>query len=547
MLLAKGRYFCKLMKKNIILSLSIFVLCTNSTFAQATNEATFAHQKDFEKAEATYLEVLDLCKENNEKSHQAAQVLLELVSLYLDEKQYQQAATYNQQALQLVEELNILDLKVDFLHFKGLLALEQQDFKIAWAAYLEAREIAKNLQNPALEKRGELLKAKIYHTEGLPDRALVIYQFYLAKDTQEDLLYTQDLLTELHEICSEVGDYPQAYQYLGELTTLKDEIAREKKMQQRAYLQAKFSVEEKDKENVLLATEVKQKQHQEQYLFAVIGLSVLGICFLIGAFIQKKKYNRRLQAEVVSRTQELEQSNRELDEFNRILSHDLKEPLRSIVGFSTLASKEVFGNSRAMEYLGYIEKSGRQLHQIIEDVSTYQSIESYAESPAEWVNTNELLDFICEAEEFQLLGKSLHLEKIDVRPIYAKRSFVYLIFKNLLENGMKYNRHAEVRIRVAYEKKQGQHVFTFTDNGIGIAPEYHQQIFQMFKRLNDRKSYDGSGLGLSIVAKMVEKVEGSICLLESQEGRGTTFELCLPIAAVEETWTKKRQRTKITA
>lgn len=501
----------------------------------------FSFKEDYANAEKFLMDAWDLQKKYPGKKRWQPQTILELIRIYMDGEQYEKATVLTKQGALLLDSLKIVDLKVDFALMKGYLALEQNELKVAWATYLETREMSQQLENPLMQEHCEFLKAAIYMKEGLPERALAIYQFFIGKDAKESLTETRDLLVDAHEASREMGDFALAHQYLSDLEEIKEKIAEEKKMQQTAYLQAKFEAEQKDKENALLAAQVKHEQSQQQFLFALIGLFLLSICFLIGAFIQKRNYNRRLKAEVANRTGELRNSNRELDEFNRILSHDLKEPLRSIVGFSTLASKEVFGNPKAMEYLCYIENSGKQLHQIIEDVSTYQSIECYAEYASEWVNTDQLIEHICHSSEFQMEGKSLRLVKLKLPTIYANRSFLYLIFKNLLENGMKYNEQAEVVIQVEYEKSNGQHLYRFTDNGIGIASAYQEKIFQMFKRLNDRGAYEGSGLGLSIVRKMIEKAGGSVALLASTEGEGSTFELCLPVIGFEEAQPERRR------
>jgi len=104
-----------------------------------------------------------------------------------------------------------------------------------------------------------------------------------------------------------------------------------------------------------------------------------------------------------------------------------------------------------------------------------------------------------------------------------------VIFRNLIENGTKYNQQIKPSLAISYRLKKGMHTFQFEDNGIGIASEYQDLIFQMFKRLHTRDVYTGSGLGLSIIRKMLHKVGGEIDLLRSAKGEGSVFEVYIPV------------------
>jgi len=106
---------------------------------------------------------------------------------------------------------------------------------------------------------------------------------------------------------------------------------------------------------------------------------------------------------------------------------------------------------------------------------------------------------------------------------------VFLVFKNLIENGIKYNENVPAIINITYKTENQNHVFLFEDNGIGIDEKYHSIVFGMFKRLNHRGKYPGSGLGLSIVEKVIQKINGTVLLASSSLGKGSTFEIRIPI------------------
>ena len=119
--------------------------------------------------------------------------------------------------------------------------------------------------------------------------------------------------------------------------------------------------------------------------------------------------------------------------------------------------------------------------------------------------------------------------------IKTHKLFLFLVFKNLIENGLKYNESLFPLIKVTYFKQNRTHFFHFEDNGIGIAPQFQNRVFGMFKRLNDRGTYSGSGLGLSICKKMIEKLKGNIQIVHSEEGKGSIFQVSfLSIDSIEQ-------------
>ena len=104
-----------------------------------------------------------------------------------------------------------------------------------------------------------------------------------------------------------------------------------------------------------------------------------------------------------------------------------------------------------------------------------------------------------------------------------------LIFENLITNGINFNKSETPKVEVRYFEKETFHYFEFEDNGIGIAPQFQDKIFGMFKRLNDRTIHNGSGLGLNISKRILEQIGGDISIISSKEGKGTTFQIYFPI------------------
>jgi len=192
--------------------------------------------------------------------------------------------------------------------------------------------------------------------------ALGIYKTILSKADSSALDTQLSSYDKVHEICKKMGRFEAAYEYVLAHNEVKVKIEDDKKRQQTAYLKIKFDSEQKEKDNAILAAEIVKEQTQNKFLHTIVALISISLLILVGAFFQKKRYNNKLRKEVLKRTLNLRKSNaqlsktnKELDEFNRILSHDLKEPLRSIVGFSKLASKVSNNPSKTNEYLGFVQ------------------------------------------------------------------------------------------------------------------------------------------------------------------------------------------------
>ena len=124
--------------------------------------------------------------------------------------------------------------------------------------------------------------------------------------------------------------------------------------------------------------------------------------------------------------------------------------------------------------------------------------------------------------------KNAVVESENLPTIQSNPDQLYLVFKNLIENGIKYNDSETPKVSITYQCSE-DHQFIIKDNGIGISPEFHDKIFQMFKRLHNRSEYPGSGLGLSIVSKILQRLGGRISLA-SENGKGSTFFVRIPLA-----------------
>ncbi|HEY4108255.1 sensor histidine kinase [Puia sp.] len=230
-----------------------------------------------------------------------------------------------------------------------------------------------------------------------------------------------------------------------------------------------------------------------------------------------------LERKVRQRTQELESTNQELEQFAYVASHDLQEPLRTISGFVDLLKKEyrekLDGNGHI--YLNYLSQASDRMKTLIKDLLDYSRIGR--EKKAMPVNCNNLLD-----EVIADLGKSIresgaristgHLPVLNAYPTELK-----LLFQNLVANSIKF-RHPEraPEIIVSAAQEGGKWQFAVSDNGIGIERQFLERIFIIFQRLHSRTQYEGSGIGLAHCKKIVELHQGHIWA-EASPGQGSRF------------------------
>lgn len=229
--------------------------------------------------------------------------------------------------------------------------------------------------------------------------------------------------------------------------------------------------------------------------------------------------NNRLK----KRAEELVNSNIELERFAYVASHDLQEPLRMVTSFLQLFRKRYEGkiDETADQYIHFAVDGAERMKTLIMDLLEYSRVGSSAEVFQE-VDLNNLLQELKEVfyKTCEETGATISFKPMPV--VKANKTQLFQLFQNLVSNALKYHSDRVPEIIIGYEEKEQEYIFEVKDNGIGIDPSFHEKIFVIFHRLHSRSEYSGTGIGLAICKKIVEKHGGRIWV-ESQPGKGSSF------------------------
>lgn len=246
---------------------------------------------------------------------------------------------------------------------------------------------------------------------------------------------------------------------------------------------------------------------------------ITGFLLQVQDTTSKKKAEMNLRRAV----SDLEVSNKELERFAYVASHDLQEPLRMIGSYTQLLAKRYKGklDSDADDFISYAVEGANRMRQLINDLLTYSRITSRISSFV-FVDFNELMGNVLANLSVQI-KESKALVTFDQLPtIYADEIQIMQLFQNLINNAIKFKGENKPEICISCVPSDDEWIFSVKDNGIGIESIYHDRIFVIFQRLNNREEYPGTGIGLAICKKIVERHGGRIWV-ESKLNQGSNF------------------------
>jgi PAS domain S-box-containing protein len=240
--------------------------------------------------------------------------------------------------------------------------------------------------------------------------------------------------------------------------------------------------------------------------------------------------DRKIAEEALAKQAErLARANADLQQFAYITAHDLQEPVRTVIACTEMFLTKSGGNLNPgdQELLGYVVSAGRRMAGMISDLLPYAHTLT-EDLPVERLSISQVLDWAINNLHLAIESSNAQISyDTDSLPVVrANKLALIQLFQNLLGNSIKYRSSEQPRIRISANQQNGAWHFSVRDNGIGIAPAYHQRIFTLFQRLH--REYPGTGVGLALCRKIVQAHGGEIWV-ESEEGKGSTFIFTLPV------------------
>jgi PAS domain S-box-containing protein len=238
---------------------------------------------------------------------------------------------------------------------------------------------------------------------------------------------------------------------------------------------------------------------------------------------------KRTENSLAERSRQLEASNKELEQYAYVASHDLQEPLRKMASFCQLLARRYQGqlDEQADQYIAYVVDGARRMQEMINDLLTFSQLGKSPEVMAE-VDCNQVverarIDLAAAAEE---AGARITVTGT-LPTVRGEWTRLVQLFENLIGNGIKFHGKEPPRVEISAAPDGSGWRFAIADNGIGIEPQYADRIFVLFRRLHSRAEYPGTGIGLAVCKKIVESYGGTLCF-DSRPDEGTTFYWTMP-------------------
>jgi len=240
--------------------------------------------------------------------------------------------------------------------------------------------------------------------------------------------------------------------------------------------------------------------------------------------IQLQDLINSLEQRVVERTAQLEAANKELEAFSYSVSHDLRAPLRAIDGFSRILIKDHAQKlpEEEVRLLGLVRSNTQQMGRLIDDLLSFSRL-SRQPVNRRTVNTADLVHQALETLQGDLEGRDVEIEIGDLPACQGDPTLIEQVWMNLLSNALKFTREREVaRIEIGCEDREGEQIYFVKDNGVGFDMQYEDKLFGVFQRLHRNDKFEGTGVGLAIVQRIIQRHGGRVWA-EAKLNVGATF------------------------
>jgi len=452
---------------------------------------------------------------------------------------YDKALKYSSESIELAKQL-------------------EDDEELGWASinrghilgqlgrYEEAEYYLKQAYNLSFKIGNKLLTA--YSLEQLSDTNLKQDRLDKAITGLDESYEIYQELGQLNSVKGVTKKYAEIYykkknfakykEYTDKYIALKDSLYSEEMMESMANLKEGYEIHKLERENqIALLTKDQELAHAKSYTTGAITCGAIVIFMLLLALMynrnkaaaEKNDLLSAKNAEILRQNDFLVSSNQDLEKFAYIISHDLKEPLRNINGFTKLLNRRLKKHNPDKdinEYATFITKGTEQMAELLNGLLEYSKV-SVNKSEKETSDINEIAHRVVSNLKIQLDEKNCTVKINELPDVVCRATQLTQVFQNLIANAIKFGGDHGNKITVSAQDIGNEYRFSVKDTGIGIASEYQKDIFIVFKRLHDRGTYSGSGIGLATCKKIVEDHGGRIWV-ESSVGKGACFFFTIP-------------------
>ncbi|MEQ8703042.1 MAG: tetratricopeptide repeat protein [Phaeodactylibacter sp.] len=496
----------------------------------------YSWQNNLEEATRYYKRSMDLRQEL--KDHEGrVYSLVSLAEVAAKQNRLKQAEQYGVEALELARRIGKPDAEAFCYEHLGQIMLSKNQLGAALDYFQDAAVINRKQenQNQLADNLREIAEVKT--REG--DFQTAINSLYKSVDISRGI-GAKDLeamgLKKLSENFAALQQYDSAYFYAINYEDVDEKITSDKQAR------ILFDVQEQYRSQMEKTGLLLKQQRSNRLLIWISAISVLLLIVYV-YFIGAK--NRRLQhterqvkekAEEIERVnkalaihnEDLRQSNDALRQFAYVVSHDLREPLRTIGSFTTLLARRFpkHIDAQSQEYIDFIVKGTEHMSLLLDGLLTYAHVSNTEVLDQEPLNLNQLIKNILEILDTEVVERKTEVYLDNLPVVMGNRALLSQLFQNLIANALKFNDKPEKKVWIHYQSTGNMHQVTVEDNGIGIDESYKSKVFQIFHRLEKNK-YKGTGLGLAICQKIVARHRGKI-ELASEPGKGTRFTVHLP-------------------
>jgi PAS domain S-box-containing protein len=417
-----------------------------------------------------------------------------------------------------------LESRSELLAQAGAILSSSLDYNatLANVAKLAVPEFADWCSVDVIDERGELRRLAAEHTD--PEKVPLAYEFQEKYPPREDDLVPTVLRTGEPVLMEEVPE-----QLILERARNPEHLRLMRELDLMSLIAVPMAVDGQTLGVITFVNTEPKRRYTAADLQLAEELARRAAVAISHARLFKE--SKRIQDELQRSNEELRRVNEDLNQFAYTASHDLQEPLRMVAVFSQMLQREYANklDAKANQYINYTVQGARRMEMLVKDLLLYTQAASIDTEPALPVEANKVLD---QALSNLRAGIEESGAVIDRRPLPAVRVHeVHLLqlFQNLIGNAIKYrNPDKPPHIEVSFEPAGGFYRFCVSDNGIGVPNVYRQHIFGVFKRLHSGDKYPGTGIGLAICQRIVERYGGRIWV-ESEQARGSCFYFTLPM------------------